>query len=232
MSYCREHHHDLVHITTNNIQEQVAERAKNATSAHVWLGLRYTCKFNFWFWTKSNSGCYQNWAPGQGSERTYDCGVTGAIEATGRQQWVGMPNTEKLNFICTACVGWVWRESDTSDAKDAAVLILLCAGITPLCWLSLYCFSCWFDIQTHVLTIAAVSQQTLTGFNVDIMVILMLTYDVRLLPLLKYSCLLYCWAWISLNMKNSCGVWACTFTVMGSKSNVRTLICSMPFTRG
>ncbi|AWO96759.1 putative macrophage mannose receptor 1-like [Scophthalmus maximus] len=86
MSYCREHHHDLVHITTNNIQEQVAERAKNATSAHVWLGLRYTCKFNFWFWTKSNSGCYQNWAPGQGSERTYDCGVTGAIEATGRQQ--------------------------------------------------------------------------------------------------------------------------------------------------
>uniref|UniRef100_A0A8D2ZDF9 C-type lectin domain-containing protein n=1 Tax=Scophthalmus maximus TaxID=52904 RepID=A0A8D2ZDF9_SCOMX len=105
MSYCREHHHDLVHITTNNIQEQVAERAKNATSAHVWLGLRYTCKFNFWFWTKSNSGCYQNWAPGQGSERTYDCGVTGAIEATGRQQWVGMPNTEKLNFICTACVG-------------------------------------------------------------------------------------------------------------------------------
>ncbi|KAF0045304.1 hypothetical protein F2P81_001833 [Scophthalmus maximus] len=80
MSYCREHHHDLVHITTNNIQEQVAERAKNATSAHVWLGLRYTCKFNFWFWTKSNSGCYQNWAPGQGSERTYDCGVTGVVD--------------------------------------------------------------------------------------------------------------------------------------------------------
>ncbi len=105
MSYCREHHADLVQITTKDIQEKVAEKTKIATSAHVWLGLRYTCKFDFWFWTSSATGCYQNWAPGQGSEGKYDCGVTGAIEATGRQQWVGLPETEKLNFICYACGG-------------------------------------------------------------------------------------------------------------------------------
>ncbi|XP_071324437.1 C-type mannose receptor 2-like isoform X2 [Trachinotus anak] len=105
MSYCREHHIDLVHITSEDIQEKVAEKAKNATSSHVWLGLHYTCKFNFWFWTRSTTGCYQNWAPGQGSEGKYDCGVTGAIEATGRQQWVGLPETEKLNFICHTCAG-------------------------------------------------------------------------------------------------------------------------------
>ncbi|XP_060937800.1 lithostathine-1-alpha-like [Limanda limanda] len=103
MTYCREHHNDLVHVTTKEIQEEVAEKAKNATSPHVWLGLRYTCKLNFWFWTRSTSACYQNWAPGQGPERTYNCGVTGATEATGRQQWVGLPETERLNFICSAC---------------------------------------------------------------------------------------------------------------------------------
>ncbi|XP_037639958.1 C-type mannose receptor 2 [Sebastes umbrosus] len=105
MDYCREHHIDLVQITTKDIQGKVAEMANNATSPHVWLGLRYTCKFNFWFWTKSTTGCYQNWAPGQGSEGKYDCGATGAIEATGRQQWVGLPETEQLNFICYACTG-------------------------------------------------------------------------------------------------------------------------------
>ncbi|XP_044214060.1 macrophage mannose receptor 1 [Thunnus albacares] len=105
MSYCREHHFDLVYITSRDIQKKVAEKARNATSAHVWLGLRYTCNFDFWFWTSSATGCYQNWAPGQGSGVKYDCGVTGAIEATGRQQWVGLPETEKLNFICHACAG-------------------------------------------------------------------------------------------------------------------------------
>ncbi|XP_070690945.1 secretory phospholipase A2 receptor-like [Pempheris klunzingeri] len=104
MSYCREHHVDLVHITTKDIQEKVAEKAKKATSPHVWLGLRYTCNFNFWFWISSAPGCYWNWAPGQGIAGKYNCGVTGAIEATGRQQWVGLSETEKLNFICYACI--------------------------------------------------------------------------------------------------------------------------------
>ncbi|KAM7383630.1 hypothetical protein PAMP_003265 [Pampus punctatissimus] len=88
MSYCREHHIDLVYITTGAIQKKVAEKARNSTTAHVWLGLRYTCNFDFWFWINSVTGCYQNWAPGQGSEVKYDCGVTGAIEATGWQQWI------------------------------------------------------------------------------------------------------------------------------------------------
>lgn len=105
MSYCRKHHIDLVHIVSEDSQQKVAEKAKNATSPHVWLGLRYTCNFNFWFWTSSTADCYLNWAPGEGTEGKYDCGVTGAIQATGRQQWVGLPETEKLNFLCYACGG-------------------------------------------------------------------------------------------------------------------------------
>lgn len=105
MSYCRKHHIDLVHITNKDIQGRVAEIAKNSTSPHVWIGLRYTCAFNFWFWTSSTSACYVNWAPGQGSEGKYNCGVTGAIEATGGQQWVVLSETDALNFICSACAG-------------------------------------------------------------------------------------------------------------------------------
>uniref|UniRef100_UPI0037E9152B macrophage mannose receptor 1-like n=1 Tax=Semicossyphus pulcher TaxID=241346 RepID=UPI0037E9152B len=105
MSYCRRHHIDLVHIPTKDIQQRVAETAKNATSPYVWLGLRYTCNFNFWFWISSSTGCYQNWAPGQGAEGKYPCDATGAVEATGGQQWVGLPETEKLNFICSSCAG-------------------------------------------------------------------------------------------------------------------------------
>ncbi len=45
------------------------------------------------------------------------------------------------------------------------------------------------------------SKLTLADFNREIMVILPLTYDVILLPLSEYSCLLHCWDWISLDMK-------------------------------
>ncbi|MEQ2161484.1 hypothetical protein GOODEAATRI_010059, partial [Goodea atripinnis] len=105
LSFCREHYIDLVQITNEDIQDKVAERAKGSTSPHVWLGLRYTCNFKFWFWTSSIAGCYQNWRPEEGPEGAYECGVSGAIEATGRQQWVGLPETKKLNFICQTCGG-------------------------------------------------------------------------------------------------------------------------------
>lgn len=84
---------------------EVAEKVKHATTPYVWIGLKYICRYNIWFWIKSASGCYQNWAPQQGNERNYSCGVTGAVEATGRQQWVGLAQSEKLNFICMACTG-------------------------------------------------------------------------------------------------------------------------------
>ncbi|XP_056142680.1 C-type mannose receptor 2 [Lampris incognitus] len=103
MSYCREHHVDLVSVTTEEMQAWVSSHARNATSSHVWLGLRYSCSFNFWFWISSHTGCYQNWAPGHGAERQYGCGVAGAMKATRGQQWVGLPETDELNFICYAC---------------------------------------------------------------------------------------------------------------------------------
>ncbi|KAM6967498.1 complement C4-B [Aplochiton taeniatus] len=93
VSYCREHHIDLVSVTTATIQDWVAKLTANASTSHIWLGLRYTCTFNFWFWIRSDTGCYQNWAPGHGSPFQHDCGAAGAIEATGEQQFfISAPN--------------------------------------------------------------------------------------------------------------------------------------------
>lgn len=74
MTYCRKHHVNLVHITNQDVQEKVAAVAKNSTSMHVWIGLRYTCQFNIWFWISSAPSCYQNWAPGQGPRGTMTAG--------------------------------------------------------------------------------------------------------------------------------------------------------------
>ncbi|XP_057690716.1 macrophage mannose receptor 1 isoform X2 [Corythoichthys intestinalis] len=101
LNYCREHHLDLVYITGQSTQDQVAQMAQNATSSHIWLGLRYTCNFDFWFWSGSSANCYQNWVPGHGpQEGPYECGITGAMVSTGGQQWVGLPETQRFNFIC------------------------------------------------------------------------------------------------------------------------------------
>ncbi|CAL8249451.1 unnamed protein product [Boreogadus saida] len=102
-SYCRTHHTALVSVHSEELQARVGRAAENATSPHVWLGLRHA--FNFWYWIKWGDGCYQNWAPGHGAERTYDCGMAGALEATRGQQWVALPDTEELNFICLTCAG-------------------------------------------------------------------------------------------------------------------------------
>ncbi|KAJ8004755.1 hypothetical protein DPEC_G00139580 [Dallia pectoralis] len=102
-SYCRENHVDLVSITSELLQGWVAQTATNATSSHVWVGLRFTCKFHFWFWIRSDTGCYQNWAPGNGLDSQDVCGVAGALETTGRQQWISMEENQRLNFVCYMC---------------------------------------------------------------------------------------------------------------------------------
>ncbi|XP_041751514.2 C-type mannose receptor 2 [Coregonus clupeaformis] len=104
-AYCREHHNDLVSAHSEEIQRWVEARAKRSSTPHVWLGLRYTCTSNFWFWVRGQSTCYHNWAPGNGTVME-DCGKTGAgrtgaVEKDGRHQWVSLPDTEELNFICS-----------------------------------------------------------------------------------------------------------------------------------
>ncbi|XP_037537970.1 L-selectin-like [Nematolebias whitei] len=59
--YCRDHHHDLVTITNLDEQRWVQEKAKKASTPFVWMGLRYTCTLDFWFWVSDEVVSYKNW---------------------------------------------------------------------------------------------------------------------------------------------------------------------------
>ncbi|KAI4899425.1 hypothetical protein NFI96_029373, partial [Prochilodus magdalenae] len=63
LRYCREKHLDLVSVHSEEIHIWVKEVAQKASTQHVWLGLRRTCHFSFWYWVSGESICYQNWAP-------------------------------------------------------------------------------------------------------------------------------------------------------------------------
>ncbi|CAB1426984.1 unnamed protein product [Pleuronectes platessa] len=50
LDYCREKHDDLVSITDQAQQESVQNKVGTARTPFIWLGLRYTCTLDIWFW--------------------------------------------------------------------------------------------------------------------------------------------------------------------------------------
>uniref|UniRef100_A0A3Q2U8T1 C-type mannose receptor 2-like n=1 Tax=Fundulus heteroclitus TaxID=8078 RepID=A0A3Q2U8T1_FUNHE len=96
--YCRDHHHDLVTITNLDEQRWVQEKAKNASTDYVWLGLRYTCTLDFWFWVSDEVVSYKNWAPDGLMD---DCDMSGAMKTGGEHQWFKRNDREEFNFICS-----------------------------------------------------------------------------------------------------------------------------------
>ncbi|XP_031440584.1 C-type mannose receptor 2-like [Clupea harengus] len=102
MKYCRQHHVDLVSVTSERIQRWVRERAKGASSTHMWMGLRYSC-MGFWFWVNGDAVCFNNWAQGEGTGQDCQSARVGAVKSgiDGKGEWVVLPETQELNFICT-----------------------------------------------------------------------------------------------------------------------------------
>ncbi|KAK2899960.1 hypothetical protein Q8A73_013089 [Channa argus] len=130
LNYCRKYHHDLVSITNPHEQRWVQERAKDANSPLVWLGLRYSCTLDFWFWVSDKRFSYSNWA----SKVTDGCDMSAAMETGGQNQWRWVQERAKnasslyvllgLRFCCTLDF-WFWvtdkefiYKSDMSAAID------------------------------------------------------------------------------------------------------------------
>ncbi|XP_063050677.1 macrophage mannose receptor 1-like, partial [Engraulis encrasicolus] len=99
LQYCRQHHVDLVSVTSEQTQRWVEGWAKGASSPHVWLGLRYHRSFGFWFWINGYSVCYDNFASSGHRGPDLDIAVA-AVDKHGGQ-WVSFQETKQLNFICT-----------------------------------------------------------------------------------------------------------------------------------
>ncbi|XP_028261649.1 C-type mannose receptor 2-like [Parambassis ranga] len=97
LEHCRQYHYELASITDLNQQRWIQDRAKQADTEHVWMGLRYTCTLGFWFWITDEVVSYKNWAPnGQRDE----CDMSGAMETKGQHKWISKPDGEMFNFIC------------------------------------------------------------------------------------------------------------------------------------
>nr|XP_033934886.1 macrophage mannose receptor 1-like [Pseudochaenichthys georgianus] len=97
LTYCREKHHDLVSITDSHQQRWVQETAKMADTEFVWLGMRYTCTLDLWFWVIDRLVCYDNWAK-QEKTRQVHCDMAAVMERDG--EWYKKADNEKFNFIC------------------------------------------------------------------------------------------------------------------------------------
>lgn len=73
-------------------------KVKNATSPYVWLGLRYTCTLDFWFWVSNEVVQYSNWG---GGGKNNKCDMSGALERGGQQKWRSVLDNDTFNFMCT-----------------------------------------------------------------------------------------------------------------------------------
>ncbi|KAK7177162.1 hypothetical protein R3I93_001211 [Phoxinus phoxinus] len=103
MRYCRQNYTDLVSVHSVQMQEEVMNVVKRASTEAVWLGLHNFCSMNMWIWLSGEIVCYQNWAPGNGTTPE-NCSLEkrkGAVQSGGDQRWISRPETHKLNFICS-----------------------------------------------------------------------------------------------------------------------------------
>ncbi|XP_042069092.1 secretory phospholipase A2 receptor-like isoform X2 [Haplochromis burtoni] len=98
VNYCRKHHRDLVSITNLEQQELMQEKARNASTPHIWLGLRYSCALDLWFWVNDQNVCYENWA---NDTDTGDCNLAVAMETRGEHKWFKKNDAQMFSFICS-----------------------------------------------------------------------------------------------------------------------------------
>ncbi|KAI4898196.1 hypothetical protein NFI96_028394 [Prochilodus magdalenae] len=99
LRHCRDHYVDLVSVHSETIQRWVMEVAGKASTSHVWLGLRHTCSQGIWYWIQPllrQLGSRFRVRSGGLQRRG-----TGAVQVGGNQQWVSLPESQRLNFICT-----------------------------------------------------------------------------------------------------------------------------------
>ncbi|XP_048039384.1 C-type mannose receptor 2-like [Megalobrama amblycephala] len=99
LRYCRQNHVDLVSVHSEEIQREVMNVVKQASTEAVWLGLRHSCTVGLWFWVSGQTVCYQNWAIDD-SENCDSAVRSGAVQSGGDQRWISRPETDRLNFIC------------------------------------------------------------------------------------------------------------------------------------
>nr|XP_055046334.1 C-type mannose receptor 2-like [Misgurnus anguillicaudatus] len=103
LRYCRENHVDLVSVDSEEIQFMVTKVIHQSSTDAVWMGLHYYCQMNLWIWIRGEVVCYQNWTSGN-ETKLINCNTehrAGAVQSGGDHLWISLPQSHKLNFICS-----------------------------------------------------------------------------------------------------------------------------------
>ncbi|PWA19836.1 hypothetical protein CCH79_00015832 [Gambusia affinis] len=93
LHYCRDHHHDLVTITKMDDQRWIQEKVKVASTGYVWMGLRFHCTLNFWFWV-----CPGMTTLNISAGATDDCNISGCMDVRGRHSALSIETKQKKKF--------------------------------------------------------------------------------------------------------------------------------------
>ncbi|XP_073678893.1 secretory phospholipase A2 receptor-like [Garra rufa] len=102
LRHCRNIGRDLVSVDSEQMQQSVMYMTVNASSTHVWLGLRHSCTVGIWFWVNGQTVCYDQWAHDY-DEGLNECETTvrSGVFRTSDKKWISRPQTDTYNFICS-----------------------------------------------------------------------------------------------------------------------------------
>ncbi|MGH0155945.1 UNVERIFIED_CONTAM: hypothetical protein FKN15_058925 [Acipenser sinensis] len=92
--HCRAQHRELASIVSEKEKRYAAHLSERANSPLVWIGLRQSRLFGFWFWMNSEPLDYTKWNGGVDSSHCV------AMTTESDHHWTEKPCAEKLNFFC------------------------------------------------------------------------------------------------------------------------------------
>uniref|UniRef100_A0A8C4STE8 C-type mannose receptor 2-like n=1 Tax=Erpetoichthys calabaricus TaxID=27687 RepID=A0A8C4STE8_ERPCA len=99
MDYCRERNSDLISISSQVEQDAIAALVNTTNSTNVWLGLRQSRLFGFWFWIDEKPLSYENWVHGPPSQLPASSPCA-AMSQQNNFSWINVSCSDTYSFIC------------------------------------------------------------------------------------------------------------------------------------
>ncbi|XP_051788973.1 lymphocyte antigen 75-like isoform X2 [Erpetoichthys calabaricus] len=98
LDYCIKVGSSLISITSQTEQEALAALLHTTNSSTIWLGLRQSRLFGFWFWVDERPLSYENWANGNhlNLSNSHHCAATSKTNFT----WIDVSCSDSHSFIC------------------------------------------------------------------------------------------------------------------------------------